>query len=151
MNTKITFLLLLLLLVILLLFYYIDLESNIIILLAVTIVVLLHNIITKREHFNNNLKAAELDSKIDVLLTVAKALQSRTAGSATSSGTVQGVTFDFSCPFDLSSTDYKDATEAGDAQSTFTEQGIDIGVGSTLDNISHDDLLKSIASGSSSS
>jgi hypothetical protein len=149
MNTKITFLLLLLLLVILLLFYYIDLESNIIILLAVTIVVLLHNIISKREHFNNNLKAAELDSKIDVLLTVAKALQSRTSGDPQSGeGTVEGVTFQYSCPITLSSGTYS-AEEKGDATSTYQEQGIDIGVGSTLDGISADKLLESVTSGSS--
>ena len=145
MNTKITFFLLLVLLVILLLFYYIDLESNIIILLAVTIIVLLHNIISKKEHFNNNVKAAELESKIDVLLTIAKALQTRTSSnqSQTSEGTIEGIPFNFSCPIDLPA--YSDATQEGTADSAYREQGIDIGVGSTLDGISADTLLQSVS------
>jgi hypothetical protein len=148
MNTKITFFLLLVLLVILLLFYYIDLESNIIILLGVTIVVLIHNIITKKEHFNNNLKASELDSKIDVLLTIAKALQTRTSGGEpqSSDGTIDGIAFDYSCPIDLSST-YTNVEQKGSAESTYQEQGIDLGVGSSLDGISADKLLESVASG----
>ena len=145
MNTKITFFLLLVLLVILLLFYYIDLESNIIILLAATIVVLIHNLITKKEHFNNNQKAAELDAKIDVLLTVAKALQSRTGGTSTSSeGTIQGINFNYSCPIDLGANSYN-ATQEGVADVAFEEQGIDVGVGSSLDGISADRLMQSIA------
>jgi hypothetical protein len=147
MNTKITFFLLLILLVILLLFYYIDLESNIIILLAVAIVVLIHNIISKREHFNNREKAAELDSKIDVLLTIAKALQTRTSGDTTSEqGVVEGIAFDYSCPIQLDSSSLP--VEAGDATSTFTEQGIDLGIGSSFQGISADKLLESVASGS---
>lgn len=150
MNTKITFFLLLVLLVILLLFYYIDLESNIIILLGVTIVVLIHNIISRKEHFNNNIKAAELESKIDVLLTIAKALQNRTSNdqSQSSEGTIEGIAFNFSCPIDLSST-YTDVASEGTASPAFKEQGIDVGVGSTLDGISADKLLESVASGSS--
>ena len=146
MNTKITFFLLLVLLVILLLFYYIDLESNIIILLGVTIVVLLHNIISKKEHFNNNLKAAELESKIDVLLTIAKALQTRTSNdqNQSSDGIIEGIPFNFSCPIDLSTT-YTNVAQEGTADSSYKEQGIDIGVGSTLDGISADKLLESVA------
>ena len=148
MNTKITFFLLLVLLVILLLFYYIDLESNIIILLAVTIVVLVHNLISKKEHFNNTQKAAELDAKIDVLLTIAKALQARSSGSSTSDeGVIEGIDFDFSCPINLPA--YSAASAEGDASATYQEQGIDIGIGTTLDGISADRLLESVAGGSS--
>ena len=147
MNTKITFFLLLVLLVILLLFYYIDLESNIIILLGVTIVVLIHNIISKKEHFNNTLKANELESKIDVLLTIAQALQSRTSGQNQSSeGTIPGISFRYSCPISLPS--YQGATQEGTANSAFANQGIDVGVGTTLDGISADKLLESVASSS---
>lgn len=146
MNTKITFFLLLVLLVILLLFYYIDLESNIIILLAVTIVVLLHNIISKKEHFNNTQKAAELESKIDVLLTIAQALQTRNIGdqSQSSEGTIDGISFNFSCPQNLSST-YGDNTNAGMAEKVYQQQGIDVGVGSSFDGISASDLLQSVS------
>jgi len=144
MNTKITLLLLLVLLVILLLFYYVDLESNIIILLGVTIVILVHHLITKKEHFNNIEKAAELDSKIDVLLTVANALKTRTTGDTTSdSGTVQGLSFDYSCPVDLSTT-YSNVAEAGDATATYVDKGIDIGIGSSFEGISADSLLNSV-------
>lgn len=148
MNTKITFFLLLVLLVILLLFYYIDLESNIIILLAVTIVILVHNLISKKEHFDNTRKAAELDSKIDVLLTIAKALQSRSSGSSQSDdGVLEGIPFDYSCPINLPA--YSGATSEGNAESTYQEQGIDVGIGTTLDGISADKLMDSIAKGSS--
>jgi len=65
--------------VILMLFYYADVESNIIILLAVTIVLLVHNLITKREHFSQvDNKVELLDDKINMLLTILKALQNRT-------------------------------------------------------------------------
>ena len=147
MNTKITFFLLLILLVILLLFYYIDLESNIIILLAITIVVLVHNLISKKEHFNNTRKAAELDAKIDVLLTIAKALQSRTGDSPSQEGLVEGIEFDYSCPINMD--EYKDAVASGNASSKFDKQGIDIGIGTTLNDISADELMSTIGDGSS--
>ena len=155
MNTKISFFLLLVLLVILLLFYYIDLESNIIILLGVTIVVLMHNLISKKEHFNNNTqKAAELDAKIDVLLTIAKALANRTSDSSAGGGdTSIGVTFSHSCPF--TPPDGSAGSPSGQAavsstvnESDLRRRGIDLGIGSSLDTISPNQLISSINTGS---
>lgn len=144
MNTKISFLLVLILLIVLLLFYYIDLESNIIILLAATIIILLHNIISKKEHFSIDERAASLDSKIDQLITIARALRSRTdtdAGQTSNTGNIEGVDFDFSCPFDQTLPD----TETLIGQSN-ERQGIDLRFVSTLDNILPNDLLGSIGS-----
>ena len=140
MNTKISFLLILILLLVLLLFYYIDLESNIIILLAATIVILLHNIITKKEHFSIEEKAAALDEKIDLLITVAKALQTRTESKNTNNnGNIEGVDFDYSCPF----INEQPNTETIIGQDN-ERQGIDLRFVSTLDNILPNDLLNSL-------
>lgn len=142
MNTKISFLLILILLVVLMLFYYIDLESNIIILLAVTILILLHNIIKKKEHFNVNERAAALDSKIDVLLTIAKALQSRAPSSVTA--TDPGMPFDSSCPFVIS-TSSDDTTEyTTQVPDDLTNQGINLGFNSGIGNITPDQLISSL-------
>ena len=93
------------------------------------------------------MKAAELESKIDVLLTVAQALPTRTSSNdnQSSEGTIHGIPFNFSCPQDLSST-YTNVSQQGSADSAYREQGIDIGVGSTLEGISADRLLDSVAS-----
>ena len=145
MNTKISFLLILILLVVLMLFYYIDLESNLIILLAVTILILLHNIIKKSEHFNVNERAAALDSKINVLLTIAKALQSRSSSSSEGGATDPGMQFNYSCPFAISrggsdeATDY--TTQVGD---NLTNQGINLGFNSGIGNITPDQLISSL-------
>ena len=143
MNTKLSFLLILILLIILMLFYYIDLESNIIILLAVTILILLHNIISKKEHFNVNERSAELESKIDILLTIANALKQRTASQG-SQGTGTGLAFEFSCPFNPSSDPSQQPTQVDVPSALGSNQGIDLGFGSSLDNLTPNDLVSSI-------
>jgi hypothetical protein len=143
MNTKISFLLILILLVVLMLFYYIDLESNIIILLAVTILILLHNIIKKKEHFNINERAAALDSKIEMLLSIAKALQSRTEHGTDDAGTIQGIQFDYSCPFSLSGSSSPNAAAAPDT-SLGANQGINLGFNTSLGNITPGNLVNSL-------
>ena len=145
MNTKISFLLILILLVILLLFYYIDLESNIVILLAATIVILLHNVITKREHFSIDERTAALDAKIDLLITVAKALQTRTkAQQSSDTGAIEGVDFDYSCPFTPSTVE----SDAGVATSN-QQQGIDLRFITNLDGITHEDLVNALPNSNS--
>jgi len=143
MNTKITFLLLLVLIVILMLFYYADVESNIIILLGVTIIILIHNIISKREHFNTVDQQADLlSSKIDTLITIARALQNRKETTVEGSETIEGIPFNFSCPFDATSDDIKSdiATE-----SKFGNAGlVNLPINSKLGQLSPDELLKVI-------
>jgi hypothetical protein len=147
MNTKISLLLVLILLVVLILFYYIDLESNIIILLSATIVILLHNVITKREHFSVQEKASSLDAKIDLLISVAKALQSRTqAKQSADTGAIEGVDFDYSCPFEPSTVESDAGIATGNQQ-----QGIDLRFVTKLDGITPQDLANALPNSSSNS
>lgn len=142
MNTKITFLLLLVLLVILMLFYYADIESNIIILLGVTIVILIHNIISKREHFNSvDQKAELLSSKIDTLITIAKALQNRKELTSEDTNTIEGISFNFSCPFDARG----EVIESEIAtQTKFGNSGLVLPINSKLGQLTPDELINAI-------
>lgn len=142
MNTKITFLLLLILLVILMLFYYADIESNIIILLAVTIVVLIHNIISKREHFDTiNEQSAALESKINMLITIAQALKNRSSDTATDTQVIQGVALDFSCPFDARAENTKSEIATSPA---LKDAGIRLPFGTSLNDLTPDELLRKL-------
>lgn len=142
MNTKITFLLLLILLVILMLFYYADIESNIIILLAVTIVVLIHNIIAKREHFSTvNEKTAALDAKINMLLTIAQALQNRTQDNTETSDTITGIDFSYSCPFDASGSEVDSEIATSPV---YQDAGIKLPFGTSLQNLTPEELLEKL-------
>lgn len=149
MNTKITFLLLLILLVILMLFYYADIESNIIILLAVTIVVLIHNIISKREHFQTvNEQTAALESKIDMLITIAQALRQRNSDTSTDNQVIQGVDLNFSCPFDASSSDTR--SEIGTSP-VLQQAGIRLPFGTSLNDLTPGELLQKLRNDATSS
>jgi hypothetical protein len=142
MNTKITFLLLLVLIVILMLFYYADIESNIIILLGVTIVILIHNIISKREHFNSvDQKAELLSSKIDTLIAIAKAFQSRKESTSEDTDTIEGIPFNFSCPFNASGDETKSEIAI---QTKFGNSGLVLPINSKLGQLTPDELLNAI-------
>jgi hypothetical protein len=146
MNTKITFLLLLILIVILMLFYYADVESNIIILLAVTIVLLVHNLITKREHFSQVDQRAEmLEEKLNILFTLIKALQTRTTDERSNSeNTIEGIPFNFSCPFKATSSDSSTTNEISE-QSKFANAGIKLnGINSSLLQLTPQQYLDTI-------
>lgn len=141
MNTQIGFLLVLILLIILLLFYYIDLESNIIILLGVVIVLILHNIITKKEHFNINEQAQVLDSKIDTLLSIAKALSAdKTKEQDSSFGSISITN---SCPLAIDNdvSIVKDEKPDSDILSSFPD-AINMGFNTDVNALTHADLAK---------
>ena len=149
MNTKITFLLLLILLVILMLFYYADIESNIIILLAVTIVVLIHNIISKREHFQTvGEQTAALESKINMLITIAQALKNRSSESTTDNQVIQGIELNFSCPFDAKADNTKSEIATSPA---LKDAGIRLPFGTSLNDLTPEQLLKKLREKATSS
>ena len=84
-----------------------------------------------------NERTSQLDAKLDTLLAIAEALQER-SGQRNAGTSEEGLVFEMSCPFNISSEHQTVAPRSGVSD---TGQGFNLGFGTTLDGISANNLL----------
>ena len=82
-----------------------------------------------------------LSSKIDTLITIARALQNRKEATVEDSDTIEGIPFNFSCPFDAKGDEIKSDIATN---TEFGNSGLVLPINSKLGKLTPDELIKAI-------
>ena len=100
----------------------------------------MHNIIVKKDHFTTddpNTDLNNLETQMDTLIAIAKALKTKTSIETTDSEAIEGIPFNFSCPFEPVDTTIDSEISV---DQTFTPSAIKLPFGTTLNNLTPEQL-----------